>query len=178
MRKYGLINLENRFGEGLIQMNASVVIKESFTVVGYSYKANLKEIEEEKLGNVTLKRLKDNQKLIDKKLGDEVYLIQLYDLKPNFNPHVDPFTQIIGYKVSDGNHVPDGMIVHQVPENHYITCTHKGLEIELYKTYDYLYGKWMREQNYQPIGYDFEVWDERYKPEEPVNEIDVYIPIK
>jgi AraC family transcriptional regulator len=159
-------------------MNASLVKKESFTIVGYSFKANLKEDEEQELCKVTLKRLNDNEKLIEYKLGYEVYLIQLYDMKANFNPHVDPFTHIIGYRVSDGNHVPDGMIVHQVPENHYVTCSHKGLEANLNKTYDYLYGKWMREHSYQPIDYDFEVWDERYKPEEQVNEIDVYIALQ
>lgn len=159
-------------------MNASLVKQESFTIVGYSYKANLKEIEEQQLGQKTLQRLKDHKELIPHKLGDEVFLFQLYDMKPNFNPHVDPFTQIIGYKVTAANSVPEGMIAHIVPDNHYVTATHKGLESELYRTYDYLYGKWMGENSYSPIGYDFEVWDERYKPEEHDNEIDVYIALK
>ncbi|MET3697256.1 predicted transcriptional regulator YdeE [Bacillus oleivorans] len=159
-------------------MIASIVKQQSFTIVGYSFKANLKEIEEQELGKKTLHRLKDNQMLISNKLADEVLLIQIYDMKLNFNPYVDPFTQIIGYKVKDGSNVPDGMIVHQVPENNYVTCTHKGLEAELYKTYDYLYGKWLAENSYSPAGYDFEVWDERYKPEEHENEIDVYVALK
>jgi AraC family transcriptional regulator len=30
----------------------------------------------------------------------------------------------------------------------------------------------------EPKNYDFEIWDERYQPESPDNEIDLYIALK
>ncbi|WP_232735733.1 GyrI-like domain-containing protein [Alteribacter populi] len=159
-------------------MTAKVVTRESFTIVGYQYQANLKEIEEQKLGKKTLTRLKKKVELVKNKAGAQVYLIQAYEMKPDFNPNVDRFTQVIGYKVSKPHEIPEGMISHTLPESRYVTTTHKGLETDLNQTYDYLYGKWFTENPYYPAGYDFEIWDERYKPEEAGNEIDVYIAMK
>ncbi|MED3647180.1 GyrI-like domain-containing protein [Halalkalibacterium halodurans] len=159
-------------------MNPQLKSIDAFTVIGYQLKANLQEIEEQQLGKKTLHRLLENQSLVQKRVGEEIYLIQLYDMKPNFNPNVDRFTQVIGYKVAEPKDVPAEMIVHTVPSHQYVMATHRGLEAELYKTYDALYGTWMGKQPYQPAGYDFEVWDERYKPDEATNEIDVYVAIR
>ncbi|MGP4073714.1 GyrI-like domain-containing protein [Piscibacillus sp. B03] len=159
-------------------VDAKIVTIEPFVVVGYQYQANLKEIEEKGLGKKSLKRLKENISLVKNKKGDEVYLVQIYEMKPDFNPNVDRFTQLIGYKVLKAEDVPQGMSNHIVKGKKYVTATHKGLESEIHQTYDYLYGKWLNENPYNPLGYDFEVWDERYKPEEKNNEIDVYVALK
>lgn len=155
-----------------------VILKQSFQVVGYSFKANLKEIEEKQLGKKTLEKLKANQDKIPHKIGNAIYLIQLYPMKENFNANKDPFTQIIGYKVSNVDDIPKDAILHHVQENDYVAYTHQGLESELQTSYDYLYGKWLDENNYYSLGYDIEIWDDRYHPEEPTNEIDMLIPIK
>lgn len=159
-------------------MEASIVNRESFEVVGYQYEANLKEIEEQQLGKKTLERLKSNAEHIKNKVGDEIYLIQLYEPKPTFNANVDRFIQIIGYKVSGAADIPEGMVSHTVPESSYVTATHRGLESELYHTYHFLYGEWPKENPYVTANYDFEIWDERYKPTEETNEIDVYVAVK
>jgi AraC family transcriptional regulator len=93
----------------------------------------------------------------------------------NFNPHVDAFTQLIGYLVPEGTEVPEGLTMRSFPAKTYVRTTHAGPESELVRTYDDLYGRWMREHGKRPGGFDFEVWDERYKPESLENEIDIYI---
>lgn len=158
-------------------MSARVVTKKAFTIVGYQIKANLQEIEEQGLGKQTLARLKENVELVKNKVGEQIILVQVYDMKPDFDPMVDPFTQIIGYEISEVEDVQEDMTIHTVPENNYVTATHKGLEAELPRTYNYLYGTWMTMNHFQPVGYDFEIWDKRYKPEKPENEIDVYVAI-
>jgi len=159
------------------EMETRVVTLESFKIVGYQFRANLKEIEEFQLGKKTLDRLMTNQQFIRDRVSDDVYLVQLYDMKPGFNANVDPFTQVIGYKVSGTQEVPREMVVHQVPENMYVTATHLGVEAEIYKTYDFLYGTCVPENSYYPLGYDFEIWDEGYKPEQHENKIGVYVAI-
>ncbi|GIO28376.1 GyrI-like domain-containing protein [Ornithinibacillus bavariensis] len=155
-----------------------LVHKKSFQVVGYTFNANLQEIEEKQLSKKTTERLKANADNIQNKIGNHIYLIQLYPMKEHFNANTDPFTQIIGYEVSEPSDLPPDAIIHHVPENDYVTYTHHGLESELYKSYDYLYGKWLRESNYHTLGYDLELWDERYKPEDTENEIEMYVAVK
>ncbi|MFD2043547.1 GyrI-like domain-containing protein [Ornithinibacillus salinisoli] len=158
-------------------MEPRIVKKPSFHVIGYHFVANLKEIEANNLSGKTLDRLQSNAEWIPNRKGDHVYLIQVYPMREYFNPFEDKFTQIIGYEVYEPGEVPEGGILHTVPEGTYVNVTHKGFETDLYKTYDYLYGKWMVENRCMPLGYDFELWDERYKPEEWDNEIGVYVAI-
>lgn len=70
------------------------------------------------------------------------------------------------------------MIGHAVGESKYVTYTHQGLESELSRSYDYVYGQWIRETGNEPKDYDFEIWDERYKPESLENEIDLFVALK
>ncbi|SET54901.1 Predicted transcriptional regulator YdeE, contains AraC-type DNA-binding domain [Oceanobacillus limi] len=158
-------------------MEAKIVKKSSFHVIGYHFVANLKEIEEQQLSKKTLERLQFHADKIPNKIGDHVYLIQVYPMKEGFHPYTDKFTQIIGYEVSNPGEVPEGGILHTVPNCTYVTTTHKGPEAEIYQTYDYLYGKWMVENRCMPLGYDFELWDERYNPDDMDNEIDLFIAI-
>ncbi|MED3571079.1 GyrI-like domain-containing protein [Cytobacillus praedii] len=159
-------------------MEPKVMKKDTFHVIGYQFDANLREIEEGDLGKKTLARLQENAEGILNKCGNHIYLIQLYPMKEDFNALEDSFTQIIGYEVFNAGHVPRGAILHTIPENFYVTYTHQGPEAELYKTYDYLYGKWLGENGYAPIRYDMERWDERYKPNDSDNEIDVFIAVQ
>lgn len=159
-------------------LEPKVIRKESFQIIGYHVEANLREIEEGKLDKKTLFRLQEAADKIMNKRGNHVYLIQLYPVKENFNALEDRFTQIIGYEITAESEVPEGAILHTVPENIYVSYTHQGPEADLYKTYDYIYGKWLRENGYVSLGYDLELWDERYKPTHSDNEIDLFVPIK
>lgn len=158
-------------------MEAREITMPLFHVVGFKIEANLKELESN-LGKETYQSLISRKDDIQNKKNENVILIQIYPMKPNFNPQVDRFTQIFCYEVTDHSDVPAGMILHVVPENKYVTYTHKGLESELSRSYDYVYGQWMTETGNEPNGYDFEIWNERYKPESPDNEITMFIALR
>ena len=158
-------------------MEAKVITKPHFQVVGFKIEANLKELESN-LGKQTYHSLIARKDEIQNKKNDHVILIQIYPMKQNFNPAIDRFTQILCYEVSEPSVAPSGMVLHAVPESKYVTVTHKGLESELGRTYDYVYGQWIVETDNESMGYDFEIWDERYKPESPDNEIDLFIALK
>ncbi|MCR2804571.1 DinB family protein [Paenibacillus soyae] len=148
-----------------------------FAVVGVSFEANLKEINEQELGRKAFEEVMARRDEIEGRLSEDVYLVQIYPQKMNFNPHVDPFTQLIGYKVEHGSAAgaPDGLAKREFEEKEYVSYTHRGPESELGRTYDLLYGRWMGENDRRPCGYDFEIWGSRYKPDQPDNEIDLYI---
>ncbi|WP_373230755.1 GyrI-like domain-containing protein [Cohnella sp.] len=160
-------------------MEPLIINLDAFNVVGVSFIANLQEIEEGKLGKKAFESMKERVDEVVGRSSDSIYLIQIYPMKPNFNPHVDRFTQIIGYAVSASvvSEAPLDMIRHTVPANRYVRSTHIGLESELGRTYEFLYGKYIGQLGTHPIGYDFELWDSRYKPESSDNEIDVHIAI-
>ncbi|RCW49149.1 GyrI-like domain-containing protein [Paenibacillus prosopidis] len=145
------------------------------SIVGVTYDANLTEIEQQQLGAAALEKVRAYKERIPTRLSDDVHLIQVYPMKPNFNPHVDVFTQIIGYLVPEATTPPEELVLRSFPEREYVKATHKGLESELGRTYDLLYGQWMQDNGRQPAGYDFEVWGERYKPDQQDNEIDVHV---
>lgn len=150
----------------------------AFTVIGVSYDANLQQITDSNIGKNAYQTLISRKDEIGPRLSEHVHLVQIYPMKENFNPHVDAFTQILSFEVPEGTAPPEGMIVHNLPARTYVTVTHKGLESELGRTYDLLYNDWMRQNCRHPDGFDFEVWDERYKPDQEDNEIDVYIALK
>lgn len=156
-----------------------VVVKLSeFQVVGIAITANLKEIEEQQLAKKTYKELLSRAEEIEGRTGEEVYLVQIYPNKPDFNAMVDAFTLILGFKVSTATTAPDGMVAHRVPGNEYVQFLHKGMEAELGRTYDFIYSQWLPQSGRQFGGYDFEVWDDRYQPESSDNEIEVYVALK
>lgn len=158
-------------------MEAKEIVLSGFCVVGLKIEANLVEIGAG-LGKQTFQSLIARKDEIKMKKNENVILMQIYPKKPGFNPQVDRFTQLFGYEITGAEEVPAGMILHKVPESKYVKYTHKGLESELGRSYDYLYGKWMGETGNVPNGYDFEIWDERYKPESIDNEIDMYVALQ
>jgi len=155
-------------------MEAKEVKLPAFSVVGFKIEANLEELESGLGKNAYDSLLLRKEEILFKK-NENVILMQIYPMEPGFNPRIDRFTQIFCYEVNEGDTIPPEMVSHQVSESKYVTYTHKGLESELGRSYDYLYGQWMREHGREPKGYDFEVWDKRYKPESPDNEIDMYV---
>lgn len=158
-------------------MEAKELKLPEFTVVGFRIEVNLDELESGIGKNAYDSLISRKDEILFKK-NENVILMQIYPMKPGFNPRVDRFTQIFGYEVNEGDTIPSGMIGHQVSESNYVTYTHRGLESELGGSYDYLYGQWMREHGREPKGYDFEIWDERYKPESSDNLIDIYVALR
>ncbi|BBH24439.1 hypothetical protein Back11_57840 [Paenibacillus baekrokdamisoli] len=158
-------------------MEAKVITLPLFHVVGYKIEANIKEFESG-LGKNVYHSLFERKDEIQNKKNENVILMQIYPMKSDFNPQVDRFIQILCYEVSKQGDVPLNMISHAVTESKYVTYTHKGLESELSRTYDYVYDQLIRETGNEPKDYDFEIWDERYKPESPDNEIDLFVALK
>lgn len=75
--------------------------------------------------------------------------------------------------------IPEGMIARTVPACKYLVFTHKGSVDKLGETYDFIYGRYLPNSSYEVQAMiDFELYDERFKPDSPDSEMDIYIPIK
>ncbi|WP_426449903.1 GyrI-like domain-containing protein [Paenibacillus sp. S-38] len=152
-----------------------VIALPSMTVAGISIEANLKQISEELLGRKAYETMLSRREELPEKQSPHLHLVQIYPLKPGFHAQVDAFRQIIGCLVPEGTEPPEGMTVHTLPPREYVKATHQGPESELGKTYDAIYGQWMQKNGRRPDCFDFEVWDDRYRPDQEDNEIDLYV---
>ncbi|MDF2483864.1 MAG: hypothetical protein K0R46_32 [Herbinix sp.] len=158
-------------------MKATNVKLSGFTVVGYKIETNLEEFNSG-IGKATYQKLLLKKDELSYKKHPNVLLLQIYPMKPDFDPWVDRYIQMLCYEVTDTANIPVDMIIHKVPEGNYVTCTHQGMESEMQRSYDFLYQNWMQKTGNIPTGFDFEIWDERYKPDSVDNEIDIYVSIK
>ena len=110
-------------------------------------------------------------------VDDTTLLVQLYPPTCAFND-TTPCTVMLGAPVTSLDCVPEGMTGHTIPAGEYCKATHIGPECELGQTYGYLYGPWLEAAGRQPAGHDFEVFDARYQPESPANEIDLHVALR
>ncbi|MAS34824.1 MAG: AraC family transcriptional regulator [Anaerolineaceae bacterium] len=109
--------------------------------------------------------------------GSARVLIQIYPQDVMFNDEV-PYTHIVGFPVEALREIPKGMVGHIIPAGEYVRVTHSGPESELPETYDYIYRQWLATSGYGSAGYDFELWDDRYQPEQADNEIELYVALQ
>lgn len=158
-------------------MNPTILTREETHVIGITFAANVPEDLGKKLSATTTQALRARKSEIHNQVGKGEYLIQIYPDKADFDAAIDPFTTIIGLEVSSLADIPEGMVSHTIPAGTFAKVTHKGPERNLGETYGFLYGSWHCESGYEYAGFDFEYWDEHYKPEQEDNEIDIYVPL-
>ena len=91
----------------------------------------------------------------------------------------DTFVYVAAMPVSKVEHVPDGMVVCELPKSTYALFTHKGQISDIRHTVEYIWGTWIPESNYKLRDTpDFELYDERFDPATGSGEVDIYVPIE
>ncbi len=71
------------------------------------------------------------------------------------------------------------MVKFEVPEQTYAIFTHKGKLDKLRHTYEYIYGEWLPQSDYEHVGkFNFELYDHRFMFGSDDSELDIYIAIK
>jgi AraC family transcriptional regulator len=89
------------------------------------------------------------------------------------------FFHIVGHIVSSIEDIPEGMTYRKIPAHEYAVFTHRGPLSTLGKTYDFIYGKWMPESEYEyDDSNEIEWYDERFDPEGEDSEFEIYVPIR
>lgn len=89
------------------------------------------------------------------------------------------FEYVAGCKVAADAIPPEGMVVVDVPENHYAVFEHRGSKETLGNTYHLIANEWFPRSGLKPTGgYDMEVYDKKFKNFEPDSIMYIYEPIK
>ncbi|MDI9368678.1 AraC family transcriptional regulator [Mesotoga sp. BH458_6_3_2_1] len=158
--------------KGGIRMEPEIIHKSAFKVIGLKYYGNDPANNCPKLWRDFMERHTEIDNVISAKesyglmcTGEEDFIDGKFDY-------------IASLAVSTLERIPEGMIGAEVPEATYAVFTHKGELDSLQDTYEYIYGKWFQNSEYEPVGLnEFELYDERFTGKED-SEFDIYIPIK
>lgn len=82
-------------------------------------------------------------------------------------------------QVSEDAALPKGWERKSLPGGSYLVFTHKGPISKIRETIDYIWGVWLPQSRHiRREAPDFELYDERFKMEDPESEVDLYIPIE
>ncbi|MFV0393989.1 MAG: GyrI-like domain-containing protein [Coprobacillaceae bacterium] len=89
------------------------------------------------------------------------------------------FSQFISIEADKKDIVPSEMKRQKIQPGKYLIFTHRGNYKSLDKTYTYIWGTWLLNNNcmIDETRRDFEQYDQRFKGEDEESEIDIYIPI-
>ena len=101
-----------------------------------------------------------------------------YGLSYNFDTEKSEFDYIAGFEVGADSPVPEGMQRVEVPAQQYAVfeCSLPALM----ETIQYAYDEWVPKSSYQrsPDGFELEVYDERFMPDEGKLEMSLWAPIE
>ena len=113
---------------------------------------------------------------------DVFYEVRKPDMNFSMNDfkETSEFTEIAGVEVLNFDNIPEGMTSVTLPAGRYAAFTHKGSPMNLRQTYEYIWGTWLPNSEYEAdLKYDFELYGEKFKgPDDPESEIYIYIPVK
>ncbi|MES2514760.1 MAG: GyrI-like domain-containing protein [Bacteroidota bacterium] len=110
----------------------------------------------------------------------DLYDVQTFDddYWTNFNPQ-NTFEKWAAMEVANFDHVPDKMETLTIPPGLYIVFTHKGLPSEGAKTFEYIFGTWLPNSNYELDNRPhFGKMTDKYNNTDPASEEDLWIPVR
>ena len=157
---------------GGVNVEPKIVKRKAFKVVGLKYYGNDPKNNCPKLWQEFMKRIGE--------IRNALPVMESYGLMcTGEEDFVDgKFDYIASVSVSDLDNIPEGMVGAEIPEATYAVFTHKGRLDTLQETYEYIYGNWFQNSEYEPLGLnEFELYDDRFTGEES-SQFDIYIPLK
>lgn len=149
-------------------MEIKIVEKEAFTVVGLKYRGKNENNEIPQLWQALGPRTGEITQMTGEPLA--------YGISANMDMETHEFDYIAGFRVHSAGEVPTGMIAFEVPQARYAVFATTLPQIG--ETFQNAYHTWLPGAGHQPSGGpELEVYDERFDPQDPNSEFELYIPI-
>lgn len=97
---------------------------------------------------------------------------------PEAGPAPRPFDYIACVRVASLERVPEGLAGTTVPAGTYAVFTHRGPIGGIVATVRKVWGEWIPAAGLRPTGApEFELYDERFRGEEPDSQVEIWIPV-
>jgi predicted transcriptional regulator YdeE/nitroreductase len=150
-------------------MDIKIVEREAFTVVGLKYRGRSESNEIPQLWGALGPRSSEIKHRVD--------VTAAYGISANMDMETGAFDYVAGYEVSSTEAVPQGMVAFEVPAAKYAVFTTTLPAIG--ETFQNAHGTWLPEADLRSTGGPkFELYDQRFDPQDPTSVFDLYIPIK
>ena len=150
-------------------MEPRIVERAAFTVVGMMVRGKAGSDEIPRMWEALNPRVHE----IQDRVGEEV----AYGISANMDEQSGEFDYIGGFEVGRGGEIPEGMVRFEVPGGTY--AIFRTTLPRLGETFLYAYRTWVPQSGHELTGGpDFELYDEKFDPQDPESEFDVYIPIR
>jgi AraC family transcriptional regulator len=93
--------------------------------------------------------------------------------------HPEECGYIAGAEVTSFDEIPEGMTGFTIPASDYAVFTHKGVLDTIEHTMNYIFGSWLPKSGKKlKMAPDIEMYDQKFKLNQPESELDIYIPIE
>jgi len=119
--------------------------------------------------------------MIDNNVGSELYSVEIYNdtgFFKKFNP-AKKFEKWAAIQVKDFSAIPNLMESFVIPKGLYAVFHFIGKGREAQETYQYIYGSWIPNSDYELDDRPhFALMGDKYKNEDPNSEEELWIPIK
>jgi len=153
-------------------MMPEIIEKEGFTLGGVKYEGKNENNEIITLWDDFIMRLKE----IKNRTGSSRYGYDTWTEKIN---ETGEFIYVAGVEVEDDSGVPEGMVSIKIPSNRYAVFTIDSVLEDVHNTVGQIFSKWLPEAGLKVAdNYDFEYYNENFKPDDHNSKIYFYVPIK
>ncbi|MGC9335119.1 MAG: GyrI-like domain-containing protein [Anaerolineae bacterium] len=150
-------------------MEIKIIERSAFTVVGLKYRGKNEMGEIPQLWGTMGPRTGEIQNLVDDTAA--------YGISTNMDMETGEFDYIAGFEVSNAEDVPEGMVAFEVPGGRYAVFSTTLPRVG--ETFHNAYHTWLPQAGHQPSGGpEFELYDQRFDPQNPDSEFDLYVPIE
>lgn len=150
-------------------MRPKVVNRSAFVVVGVKIRGKNQNNEIPQMWQAFGPMVPEIKNIVDGRVA--------YGISANMNESTGEFDYVAGFEVSAGEDIPAGMVRFEVPGGKYAVFSTTLPKIG--ETFQNAYHTWLPESGYQATGGpEVEVYDERFDPQDPSSEFELYIPVK
>jgi AraC family transcriptional regulator len=150
------------------EMEAKIVKREAFTVVGFLHIGKNDNNEIPQMWQALGGRFAEIRHISKPDIA--------YGVCDNFNEESGTFDYAAGTEVDRAADLPKGMVSWEVPAATYavFTCTLRTLG----ETHEGIHSAWLPESGFERApGPEFELYDEDFDPRDPDSRMDIHIPI-
>ncbi len=149
-------------------MEPKIVSRSAFTVVGMKYRGKNEHNEIPQMWDAFGPRMDEIKRKVTRHVA--------YGVMGNLDEATGEFDYVAGFEVDSTEDIPEGMVSWDVPEQTYaaFTCTLPTIG----EAFQYAYKTWLPQSGRQATGGpDFELYDEKFNPQDPNSEMYIYIAI-
>ncbi len=114
---------------------------------------------------------------IPETVDQNIYGITYYG--DDYNPEtMEGYSYLVGMEVISEVKMPEGLVLHKVPDGFYAVFEHHGKIEKIDATYEYIFGEWMNLSGFKSAPQDvFEMYGINFEPDSDESVMEIWVPV-